>query len=64
MIHGDNDPLVPLGQSTLLKEALTEKKVKNELCIVEGAGHEDRRMWNPPYSEKMIEFFTEEKNKK
>lgn len=64
MIHGDNDPLVPLGQSILLKEALTEKKVKNELCIVEGAGHGDSRMWNPPSSDKMIEFLTEEKNKK
>ncbi len=64
IIHGDSDALVPLGQSTVLKEALTEKKVKNELLIVEGGQHEDGRMWQPPYSEKMIEFFTQERDKK
>jgi acetyl esterase/lipase len=64
MIHGDADPLVPHGQSTLLKEALTGKKVKNELIIILGAGHGDGRIWSKEHLEKMGEFFTEEKNKK
>jgi len=64
MIHGDADPLVPHGQSILLKEALTERKVKNELIIVPGGGHGDGRIWSKEHLEKIGEFFTEEKNKK
>lgn len=64
IIHGDRDALVPLGQSILLRDALTEKKVKNEMFTVEGAGHEDARIFSPPYSDKMVEFFTQEKDKK
>lgn len=37
--HGTADPLVPYEQATILKEALDEAGVRNELHSVEGAGH-------------------------
>jgi acetyl esterase/lipase len=64
IIHGNRDALVPLGQSVLLRDALTEKKVKNEMFTVENAGHEDAKIWSKEYMDKMIEFFIQEKNEK
>jgi acetyl esterase/lipase len=64
IIHGDADPLVPHGQSVLLKEALTGKKVKNEMFTVPGGGHGGNIVWTKEYTDKMAAFFTEEKNKK
>jgi acetyl esterase/lipase len=64
IIHGDADPLVPHGQSVLLKEALTEKKVKNEMFTVPGGGHGGNIVWTKEYTDKMVTFFTGEKNKK
>ena len=39
MVHGDKDPLVPLGQSELLAAALKKAKVPHELYTVPGGGH-------------------------
>lgn len=39
IMHGDQDPLVPLSQSRLLHEALEKGGVKSNLYIVKGAGH-------------------------
>ena len=39
IVHGDKDPLVPHGQSELLKAALEKAGVANELYTVQGGGH-------------------------
>lgn len=39
IVHGTQDPLVPLGQSKLLDEALAEVKVESTLVTVEGGLH-------------------------
>jgi acetyl esterase/lipase len=39
LIHGDQDPLVPVHQAHLLHDALKEKGVPVQLHIVKGAGH-------------------------
>lgn len=39
IIHGDQDPLVPYGQSVMLVEALQKAGVRVTFYTVEGAGH-------------------------
>lgn len=39
ILHGDQDPIIPLYQSELLYEALIEKGVEAHLFTIEGAGH-------------------------
>ena len=39
ILHGDQDPLVPVNQSLLLKNALQAAGCKVEFTIVDGAGH-------------------------
>lgn len=39
IMHGDQDPLVPLAQSELLRDALAEAGVEVTFEVVEGAGH-------------------------
>ena len=39
IVHGDQDPLVPLGQSELLRDALRAAGVPVTLEVVEGGGH-------------------------
>jgi len=39
IVHGDADPLVPLGQSELLNDALKKARVPVELVTLKGAGH-------------------------
>ena len=39
IVHGDKDPLVPLGQSQLLAQTINERGGKVELIVVKGGGH-------------------------
>ncbi|QDH22539.1 alpha/beta hydrolase [Saccharibacillus brassicae] len=39
IMHGDADTTVPLRQSQLLHDALTEAGVSSEFCVLEGTGH-------------------------
>ena len=38
-MHGDQDKLVPLAQSEMLRDALAKAKVEVKLEVVKGAGH-------------------------
>ena len=40
LVHGANDPLVPVSQSEEMAAALTSARVRNELVVLPGAGHE------------------------
>lgn len=55
IVHGDQDPLVPMHQSQLLAEALAKAGVSHKLHIVEGAGHGFGR--NQTVNEMVDEFF-------
>jgi dipeptidyl aminopeptidase/acylaminoacyl peptidase len=39
IIHGANDPRVPLGEAEQIHEVLTERGVRNELLVYEDEGH-------------------------
>jgi dipeptidyl aminopeptidase/acylaminoacyl peptidase len=39
LVHGEIDNLVPLAQSTVFQEALTQAGVPNQLLVVKNAGH-------------------------
>ena len=39
ILHGDKDPLVPLNQSEILREALVKAKVDVTFQVIEGKGH-------------------------
>lgn len=39
IVHGDQDPLVPVGQSEILADALKKAKVECELVVLKGAKH-------------------------
>lgn len=58
IMHGSDDPGVPLDQSILLHQALKEAGVDAELYIVEGAGHGGPEFTSPEVQGKVIEFFT------
>lgn len=60
IMHGDQDPLVPLQQSQLLYEALQKSGVKSELVIVEGAGH---GLGQPEHMNRVIAFFKSQLNR-
>jgi dipeptidyl aminopeptidase/acylaminoacyl peptidase len=39
IIHGANDPRVPLGEAEQIHEVLTERGIRNELLVYEDEGH-------------------------
>jgi acetyl esterase/lipase len=54
IVHGDADPLVPVGQSRLLEAALKQAGVPVTLHIVEGGGHGG---WRDPKPRDLVEAF-------
>ncbi|MEQ8791258.1 MAG: alpha/beta hydrolase [Pirellulaceae bacterium] len=54
IIHGGDDPVVPVHQAKLLDEALRSKEVECTLKIVEGAGH---GVGGPQVNEAITKFF-------
>lgn len=55
LVHGDEDRLVPLGQSEILRDALDAAGVENQLRVVPGAGHGQFR--EPGIIESVVTFF-------
>jgi acetyl esterase/lipase len=56
IMHGDNDQLVPLGQSTVLAKALIDAGVEVTMKTIPGAGHEGPEFRNEE-SRRLIEGF-------
>ena len=56
IMHGDNDQLVPLGQSIILAKALIDAGVEVTMKTVHGAGHEGPQFRNAE-SRRLIEEF-------
>ena len=61
IIHGDQDPLVPLKQSQRFAEALKKVKVEVQLVVIKGMGHgpttPEQREEFMKAVEKAVEFF-------
>lgn len=58
IMHGDNDMLVPWGQSDILAKALIDAGNEVTMKTIHGAGHEDRRFYSPENRRLMLDFLT------
>lgn len=56
VLHGDKDPLVPVGQSELLAEALKKAGVEAVLVKIPGAGH-GGQAFQSPVQRKLVDDF-------
>lgn len=56
IVHGDADPLVPLGQSEILADALKKEKVAAELVVLKGAKHGGAEFNTPDNFKKTLAF--------
>jgi acetyl esterase/lipase len=64
MVHGDSDPLVPLGQSEIFLDALKKVGVPAELVVIKGGGHGGAGFASKENLRKIESFFeTHLKNK-
>lgn len=54
--HGTADCVVPIQQSTDLRDALTAASVTNSYISLPGAGHVTRQFWSPNVIQSFIDF--------
>jgi acetyl esterase/lipase len=59
MIHGDQDEVVPIGESEAMRDALEHAGAESELIVVEGAGHAFRGKDAGDAAVAQIEWFKE-----
>ena len=57
ILHGDQDPLVPVGQSELLHAALKKAGVESELVVIPGAGHGGKEFHSDARRKQIVAFF-------
>jgi dipeptidyl aminopeptidase/acylaminoacyl peptidase len=58
IMHGDNDQLVPLGQSVILAKALIDAGVEVTMKTVPGAAHEGPQFRNAESQRLIVEFLS------
>lgn len=58
IMHGSEDPGVPVDQSTRLHEALLRHGVESEFILIEGAGHGGKEFNTPGVRDRVSAFFT------
>jgi dipeptidyl aminopeptidase/acylaminoacyl peptidase len=56
IMHGDDDQIVPLGQSVILAKALVDAGVEVTMKTIPGAGHEGPQ-FRTPESQRLVEEF-------
>jgi acetyl esterase/lipase len=59
IIHGSNDPTVPVNQSESLHQSLSEAHVPSQLHILEGAGHGGREFSQPEVQDIRDKFLSQ-----
>lgn len=64
ILHGDQDPIVPLGQSKILEQALQKAGVEVTLLVQKGAGHGGVSFTSAENSKAMRDFFSKHLKKK
>ena len=57
IMHGDEDPGVPLQQSTQFHDRLRQYGVPSALKVIEGAGHGGKLFDTPEVREAVLQFF-------
>lgn len=57
IVHGKDDPIVPVEQSEKLHEKLCARGVDSTLHVIEGAGHGDGDYWNTPLARERVGAF-------
>ena len=57
IVHGDKDPLVPIEQSGLLRDALKQAGVVHEYVVIEGGGHGGAGFFTPEMLTKVAGWF-------
>lgn len=57
IVHGDDDPVVPIGQSTLLHDALKKAGVDSTFHPIKGAKHGGQEFSNPEIQKMISAFF-------
>ncbi len=57
LVHGDKDDLVPLWHSEKIVDAFKKSGVKNELLVIEGAGHGFDAKGNKRMFDGMVDWF-------
>jgi len=62
LIHGDSDPLVPLQQSQVFRDALAKAGVVTDLMVVKGGGHNEKTIG--PGLPRLVSWFKEKLAKK
>ena len=62
-MHGDHDPLVPVGQSQLLADALKAAGVDCDFQIIKGAGH-GTGFGTPEIRSTIVQFFDKQLGRK
>jgi acetyl esterase/lipase len=56
ILHGDQDPLVPLAQSTILSKALSDAGVEVTMTTLPGAGHGGPQFFSPESRQEIKDF--------
>lgn len=62
LVHGDSDPLVPLQQSEIFRDALVKAGVVTDLMVVKGGGHNEKTVG--PGMPRLVAWFKEKLAKK
>ena len=57
IVHGDADPIVPLGQSEILLSALKKAGIESELVVIKDGGHGGKDFVTPETTERIASFF-------
>jgi acetyl esterase/lipase len=57
IVHGDQDKLVPLGQSEVFAQALKKAGVEAELDVIPDAGHGGKAFSSPERLQHIVDFF-------
>ena len=55
ILHGDEDPTIPMAQSTKFARSLDQAGVDAQMTVARGYSHDRGMFWN--YSDNIIEFF-------
>ncbi|MDO4649517.1 MAG: alpha/beta hydrolase [Eubacteriales bacterium] len=57
ILHGAEDPVVPLSQGETFYNALTEKGIQADYLIIEGATHGDDKFYQDEMVDRIVAFF-------
>ena len=57
ILHGENDPLVPLNQSQRLRDQYQKANLDVSLAVISGGAHVPKEFWDSTRQKLMLAFF-------